>query len=197
MHSLIFTNRIANLILYAAYAAWLAPEFFYAVTRRVGAESKTDDRRSGMGIAFSIWSGILLAYILARVAPRGDIPRYPVLFFVVGIALMLTGVAFRWYSVAVLGKYFSFDLAIQPGQTVIQRGPYRLIRHPSYSGALITMFGLGLVFTNWFSLLGLLAAGFAGYGYRVMVEEQILLAALGDSYREYMQHTKRFIPFVF
>ena len=59
------------------------------------------------------------------------------------------------------------------------------------------MFGLGLVFANWLSLISILIAGFIGYSYRVKVEERMLIAALGDSYREYMERTKRFIPFIY
>lgn len=79
----------------------------------------------------------------------------------------------------------------------MQDGPYRWIRHPSYTGALITLFGVGLALGNWLSLIVILVAGFTGYSYRVMVEERTLLTALGEPYREYMKHTKRFIPFVY
>jgi len=197
MLPLIFTNHATVWILYTAYVIWLVPEFIHTFTHRVDAKSMTDDRRSGMGIGISIWVGIFLAHWLARATPRADVMWHPTLLFAIGIVLMVIGVAFRWYAVAVLGKYFSTRLAIQPGQTVIQAGPYRWIRHPSYTGALITMLGLGLVFTNWLSLISMLVAGFIGYSYRVMVEEQILIAALGDPYREYMKRTKRFIPFVY
>ena len=193
----LFTNHTAALILNVAYAVWLIPEFIHTYTHRVDTQSATDDRRSGLGIAFSIWLGIFLAYRLAYAVPQADMPWHPALLFALGILLMVIGVAFRWYAVAVLGKYFSFQLAIQPGQIVVEQGPYRWIRHPSYTGALITMFGLGVAFTNWLSLLSILIAGFIGYSYRVRVEEQILLNSLGEPYHAYMQRTKRFIPFVY
>jgi len=193
----IFTNRTAALILDVAYAIWLIPEFIHTYTHRVDIKSAADDRRSGLGVALGIWVGIFMAYWLAHAEPQAVILWQPALLFALGITLMVTGVAFRWYAVAVLGRYFSFQLAIQPGQMVVEQGPYRWIRHPSYTGALITMFGLGLAFTNWLSLLAILIAGLIGYSYRVSVEEQILIKALGDPYRAYMQRTKRFIPFVY
>ena len=196
MQPFIFTSYIAALILDAAYAIWLVPEFIHTYTHRVDTTSAADDRRSGLGVALGIWVGIFLAYALAA-EPHTVILWQPALLFALGITLMVTGVAFRWYAVAMLGKYFSFQLAIQPGQTVVEQGPYRWIRHPSYTGSLITMFGLGLVFTNWLSLFAILIAGFIGYSYRVSVEEQILIKALGEPYRAYMQRTKRFIPFVY
>ena len=197
MQPLFFTSRTASLILNAAYVIWLIPEFIYRFTHRVDAKSLTDERFSGIGLAFSIWFGIFLGYWLAFAEPRADIAWHPVFLFALGIVLMVIGVAFRWYAVSILGKYFSVRLAIQPGQTVVRDGPYRWIRHPSYTGGLITMLGVGLVLTNWFSLISVLVAGFIGYSYRVMVEERTLIAALGEPYREYMKHTKRFIPFVY
>lgn len=197
MQPLIFTSRAALWILTAAYIIWLVPEYIYAFMHRVDARSLTGDYLSGAVLRISIWGGILLGYWLAHAEPWAEISWHAIFLFALGIVLMVTGVAFRWYAVSVLGKYFSLRLAIQPGQTVVQDGPYRWIRHPSYTGGLITMFGLGLVFTNWLSFISILAAGIIGYSYRVMVEERTLLAALGDPYREYMQHTKRFIPFVY
>jgi len=197
MQSFLFINHTAALILNLAYAIWLVPEFIHTYTHRVDTTSAADDRRSGLGIALSIWVGIFLAYRTASAESGAAIVWQPALLFALGIILMVTGVAFRWYSVSVLGKYFSFQLAVQPGQTVVEQGPYRWIRHPSYTGALITLFGLGLAFTNWLSLLAILIAGFIGYTYRVNVEEQILIKALGDPYRDYIKRTKRFIPFVY
>ena len=96
-----------------------------------------------------------------------------------------------------LGKYFSVQLGVQAGQTVVRDGPYRWIRHPSYIGSLITMLGFGLVFTNWLCLVSVLLIVLIGYSYRASVEERMLVAALGDPYREYMKNTKRFIPFIY
>lgn len=118
-------------------------------------------------------------------------------YFSAGILLMVAGVVFRWYSIRMLGKYFTLRLTIQPGQTVVEDGPYRLIRHPSYSGALITMLGLGLVLNNWMRVIVMLIAGFVGYSYRVKVEEDILVTALGEPYRDYIKRTKRFIPYIY
>jgi protein-S-isoprenylcysteine O-methyltransferase Ste14 len=80
--------------------------------------------------------------------------RRPILIFFIGIGLMLVGVAFRWYSASLLGKYFTFDVAIHSGgQTLIEVGPYRYIRHPSYTGALVSLFGFGLSLGNWAGLV--------------------------------------------
>jgi protein-S-isoprenylcysteine O-methyltransferase Ste14 len=79
---------------------------------------------------------------------------------------------------------------------VIEAGPYRYIRHPSYTGALITVIGLGLALGNWVSFIAMLACISVGYAYRIHVEEAALVSALGQPYREYMSRTARLVPFV-
>jgi len=80
---------------------------------------------------------------------------------------------------------------------VIEAGPYRFIRHPSYTGFLITLLGFGLSLTNnWLSLLVIMGCALIGFIYRIYVEERVLQAHLGQPYQEYMQRTKRLIPFL-
>ena len=179
------------------YIIWLLPEVVSSFTNRIGKNLKVNDRASGLAIGLSIWLAIFAGYWSADAVRSLAIPWHRTFLFAIGIFLMLVGVAFRWYSIRVLGKYFTRQVAIQPGQTVVENGPYRLIRHPSYSGALITIFGLGLAFTNWLSLIVVMGIAFIGYSYRVSVEEKILVDALGESYRQYMERTKRFVPFLY
>ena len=102
----------------------------------------------------------------------------------------------RLYAIGVLGASFTTAVAVAPEQTVIETGPYRLIRHPSYTGFLITLLGLGLSSTNWLSLLVLMGCALIGLSYRIHVEEHVLQEQLGQRYQEYMRRTKRLIPFV-
>jgi protein-S-isoprenylcysteine O-methyltransferase Ste14 len=104
--------------------------------------------------------------------------------------------AFRYYCMRVLGRYFTFNVAVHSGQTVVEAGPYRYIRHPSYTGALITVVGLGLVLGNWAGMIALVACVGIGYAYRIRVEESALVLALGEPYRNYMLRTRRLVPFL-
>jgi protein-S-isoprenylcysteine O-methyltransferase len=110
---------------------------------------------------------------------------------------MLAGIAFRWYSMSILGRFFTFDVAVQSGQTVVDAGPYHYIRHPSYAGALITLVGLGLALGNWAGLFALVACMGIAYAYRISVEEAALVAALGEPYKQYARRTRRIVPFLF
>jgi protein-S-isoprenylcysteine O-methyltransferase len=96
-----------------------------------------------------------------------------------------------------LGRFFTYDVAVQAGQGIVEAGPYRYIRHPSYTGALVTLVGLGLALGNWAALLTILACMGIAYAYRISVEEAALIAALGEPYKQYMRRTRRLIPFLF
>jgi protein-S-isoprenylcysteine O-methyltransferase Ste14 len=95
-----------------------------------------------------------------------------------------------------LGQFFTGNVRIQQGQRVIQQGPYRLVRHPSYTGGMLVHLGCGLALANWMAALALFVTTGLGYLYRVHVEEKALVAGLGAEYRAYMQRTKRFVPYV-
>jgi protein-S-isoprenylcysteine O-methyltransferase Ste14 len=108
---------------------------------------------------------------------------------------MIAGLTVRWWAIRALGRSFTLIVATQPGQEVVDRGPYRLVRHPSYSGSLITILGVLVACGNLLSLLGLVPA-LIGYTYRIRLEEQTLTKNLGEAYRSYMRHTRRLIPFL-
>jgi protein-S-isoprenylcysteine O-methyltransferase Ste14 len=197
MLPVIATNRLDAFILYAAFFIWLLPEIISSFTDTKDKDIQVHDRSSGVVLLICIWIGIFASINIAFAFQAFAIPLHRTLLFAIGIFLMLAGVAFRWYSIRVLGKYFTRQVSVQPGQTVVENGPYRWIRHPSYSGALITLLGVGLVFTNWLSLIAVMFLAFIGYSYRVWVEEKTLVNALGEPYRQYIKRTKRFIPFLY
>ncbi len=116
--------------------------------------------------------------------------------FYSGIFLILAGVLVRQWSIAILGRFFSLTVRVAEDHRVVDKGPYRLVRHPSYAGALMTFVGLGLAVQSWGALLVLVVMFGLGFGYRIMVEEKTLASALGPDYASYMKRTKRLIPFI-
>ena len=108
----------------------------------------------------------------------------------------MLGVLVRQWAIAVLGRFFSLTVRVAEGHPVVERGPYRLVRHPSYTGVLITFIGLGMAVQSWGGLLVLLAVFGFSYGYRIRVEEKALISELGQDYVSYMKRTKRLIPFL-
>lgn len=137
-----------------------------------------------------------IAFALATLAPAGAIP-HPVLFFWIGVAALLAGSLFRFHCRRMLGSRFTGAVIVSAGHEIIERGAYRYVRHPSYTGALVMFFGIGLALGNWISLAILVALVAISFLYRVNVEERALVAVVGDPYRAYVQRTKRFVPFLY
>lgn len=114
--------------------------------------------------------------------------------FMAGIAIFWAGVALRWWGVLTLGSYFKLTVVVEDDHKVVDRGPYRVIRHPGYSGAMLIFLGLGLVLDNWLSVAAAVLLPVPGMLARIRVEEAELTRALGESYRSYAARTDRLIP---
>lgn len=105
------------------------------------------------------------------------------------VALMVGGLGLRTWAIRTLGRFFTLHVGVAAQQTVIRTGPYRWMRHPSYVGALLLFAGMALFLRAWLAAtlgLPLLALFFRR---RVKVEEQVLVAQLGDAYKEYQRST--------
>jgi len=190
-------SQFHQIVFYVTLTVCFAPELYRSWFRRLEAGAVNRDRGSHLVVLLTIGAGVFLAIFVANARlPYTQITWYQESVFWLGIALMLTGFAFRHYAIHVLGRFFTHTVATRPGQYVVDTGPYRLIRHPSYSGSLLTFVGLGLAMGNWVSIVLLLLGAGIGYAYRVRIEEQTLCTDLGQPYRDYMLRTKRFVPHV-
>ena len=109
-------------------------------------------------------------------------------------AVILLGLAVRWTAILTLGRFFTVNVAIQDEHRVVDHGLYRWVRHPSYSGLLISFLGLGLAFGNWLGLALATIPPTAVFLDRIRVEENALLQELGEPYRDYCAKTKRLVP---
>lgn len=184
-------------VLWLACAVWAGMELPRIARLRAARGATVRDRGSLAVVLGLLAPGIVAAFAVARTVPDAAIAGNSPVVFWMGIACIVLGVVLRWYAIRVLGRYFTPVVAVRSDQQIVQEGPYRYVRHPSYSGALLSLVGLGLALTNWLSLLVLLLCALPGFLYRVRVEERALCEALGQSYTDYMRRTRRFIPFVY
>jgi protein-S-isoprenylcysteine O-methyltransferase Ste14 len=117
--------------------------------------------------------------------------------FWVGLALIVIGIIIRAIAIATLWRYFTVDVSIREGHELVDRGLYSVIRHPAYTGSLLSFLGLGFAFRNWLSVAIIAAMTIAGFSYRIYVEESALIEHFGDRYRDYMRRSKRLIPGIY
>ncbi len=150
-------------------------------------------RRVGLGgmLVFFSWMFVFVAALVVAGMGLGLLPGW---FYYAGIAVMIGGIALRQWSITILGRFFSRTLDVQSGQKIIEAGPYRYVRHPSYTGILLFCVGMGLAVASWVAVLIALAVFAVAFGYWIYVEEKILVRELGSNYVDYMKRTKRLIP---
>jgi len=118
-------------------------------------------------------------------------------WFIGGVVVLVLGVALRLWAIAALGPFFTAVVAVQPGQTVVERGPYRFIRHPSYAGALLAAIGGALICRSPAAGGLTLVTMVPAYLYRIAREEAWLTSQLGEPYARYRERSKRLLPFLF
>ncbi|WP_230689171.1 methyltransferase family protein [Catellatospora paridis] len=116
--------------------------------------------------------------------------------FALGLVIGWLGLLLRWWSFVSLGEYFTVVVKTSDDQPVVDRGPYRVLRHPSYTGLLLAFTGFGLMLGNWVSAVGSFVLLLIALIYRLRIEECALSAALGDRYRQFAACRARLVPYV-
>lgn len=184
---------LPQLLFFAVCAAWWMLEIFISHRRR----SQDDPSRDG-GTLRLLWGVLYAAIFVAVLLSVNGVARLPgswrVPLLWAGTAMVLAGLAFRLWAIAVLGRQFTVDVGIQPDHQLVQTGPYRRLRHPSYSGALLCFYGLGVALCDWASLLVIAVAVTAAFVRRIQVEERVLAQAFGARWTAHAQRTWRLLP---
>ena len=193
---MILSSDTEQTIFFVVVGIWLLSEIIGAGLipnlRRHGTKLEKCDR----GSRLLFYVGMFVSIEIANLFVNNGIALLPNWFFFLGISLMILGIIIRQWSIAVLGRFFSSTVGTQEGQKVVDKGPYKLIRHPAYTGYLLTLIGLGLAWLSWGAVIAILIVNGCILTYRISVEEKVLITNLGNPYIEYMKKTKRIIPYV-
>lgn len=151
------------------------------------------DRGTRLLVSVSLPGAILVGWLVRAWAPELSVPA-PQMFAAVGLAVMWIGLAVRIWAILTLGAWFSTFLHVKADQELVTFGPYRWVRHPSYTGLLLICVGLGAGTGNWLSLLICAVVPTLGLLPRISTEESELAEALGEPYRRYQSSTRRLLP---
>ena len=120
-----------------------------------------------------------------------------VVFAVAAVVLFAAGLLLRWWAIVTLGRFFTVDVTIERDHELVERGPFRWVRHPSYTGVLLAFVGWAVTLWNWVAMAVALVPIFVAFVRRMNVEEEALARALGERYVEYMKRTKRLVPGIY
>lgn len=189
-----------NSLIQTVTILWIASEILLSFLKRAGNKSKDFDKSNSLILwivnILSIMIGINIAVRSGDSGIGSFPPGYPLLSYV-GLLLILSGIAVRWTAILTLGKQFTMTLTIVENHQIIDGGIYRYIRHPSYTGALMSFLGLSIAFANWISFIVIFVPILSCYIYRIHVEEKLLVHHFGEAYVSYARKTHRLIPKVY
>ncbi len=192
----LFPTTFETVLFVSVIVLWIMFEVIDAVfilkVRHGGGPIKRDDKGSNLFLRLSLYVSLIVAFLLAinTIAVLPDWLFYP------GVVLMVAGILVRQWAIFTLGRFFTLTVSVQENQNVVDNGPYRFIRHPSYSGMFLTVIGIGVALQSWAGTLVIAVLAGLAIGYRIRIEEKFLISELGDDYIRYMKRTKRLIPFV-
>ena len=176
--------------------AYFASELLLTVTRRSRGTGVRQDR-STLRVLWLVILGSIALGIFVATRWRGAVFPHPMVFRFVGLVLFAIGIALRWWAIVILGRFFTVDVQIASDHELVDRGPFRLVRHPSYTGVLLAFIGFVLTVGNWAAALVIMLPIFFALVRRMNVEEDALTQSLGDKYVSYMHRTKRLVPLVY
>ena len=148
-----------------------------------------------MAVALGAYLGIGAAIAIAKVPGLRD---YANNWWTLelGLALVLAGASLRDWSIVSLGRWFRREVTIEPGQRLVRRGPYRVLRHPSYTGLILIFAGFALAIGSWVGAAGALVLVVVGMVPRILVEERALATTFGAEFTEYASSRARLLPHV-
>jgi protein-S-isoprenylcysteine O-methyltransferase Ste14 len=141
--------------------------------------------------ALVLLAGVVLCVLDHRLAWSPPVPAAVSLF---GDALGVLGLLV-YFLVVRENRYAAATIRVAEGQSVVSTGPYALVRHPMYSGAILVLVGMPLALGSWLGLL-LEPLFIAWFAWRLLDEEAFLRTHLAgyDEYTRRVRH--RLVPHV-
>ena len=195
MNAYFDTNHAAAALFTVTIAAWGMME----LSQRSQPSREGATKIAGIGGRLVALAFVIATTVVATLAPRvfpAAAIRPGAVAFAAGMVVLLAGLVLRGWSFKALGQYFTHTVMVSSDQPVIASGPYRVLRHPSYTGIILAAIGIGLASANWADLAGLLLLTLTALLWRIRIEEAALMTTLGDRYRTYAAQHKRLVPLV-
>ena len=186
---------VDSIVKIVAVVVWLGAEAYLILKDRARRKGTTDIDRGTRNFntaatVVSLTLGLVLNWV--KVLPFGIPGASTILWIAIG--LMLLGLILRHWSIISLGRFFRTTIELEKGQKVIDKGPYRYIRHPSYAGIILFFIGYGLVSKDWLSLGVAVCLPTTSLIYRIQIEEKALTEGMGPDYVAYQKRTKKLLP---
>jgi protein-S-isoprenylcysteine O-methyltransferase Ste14 len=185
---------VLEVLIYVTLGGWILFEISLIVRdRRHGRGSRRADRGTILLNALFVVETVVVSGILSATLHVFVVPG-AIWFRLVGLIIVWLGLALRVWAITTLGAAFRMTVEVEQSQTVVTKGPYRWVRHPSYTGLLLITLGFGVAFASWLFLALCAVLPSLALLRRIKVEESEMVRVLGEPYRAYSAHTRRLVP---
>ena len=185
-----------NIIFYITYLLWILSE---VLLNRLIRSNKSDKQAADKNTELYLWLSIIISITIGDfIMITFTFPIFPnERLAITGIAIIIIGIIIRLIAIKQLGRFFTVDVTIRKDHQLMQSGFYKYLRHPSYTGSLLSFFGFGLSLNNWLSFFVVFLPVLFAFIHRINIEEKVLTEQFGKQYLDYIRKTKRLIPFVY
>jgi protein-S-isoprenylcysteine O-methyltransferase Ste14 len=189
-------NNNSMMIFIIIWSVWCASEILLNRILLSGTNDKLNQDKGSLRliwimIALAISLGVIFSYHIKIPISKGlFIPYF-------GLFLIVFGMILRFIAIRSLGRLFTVDVTIRADHKLKKDGVYRIIRHPSYSGSLLSFIGYGISINNWLSLVIVAILMTIAFLHRIKVEEKLLIDQFGAEYLEYKSKTYCLIPWIY
>lgn len=174
-------------------SSWAIVEFNIARKTRVPcSETYRSEKR--------IWLVVVIALSVALLFKQWQLLKLPIAYLprqAIALIILSLGLALRFHAIWVLGRFFSTTATTQHQHSLIEKGAYQFIRHPAYTGLLISFFAAGFAMGDLLAMLCLVCPIAYVLNQRIETEEQLLTDYFGQLYYDYSQRTKKLIPWLY
>jgi protein-S-isoprenylcysteine O-methyltransferase Ste14 len=173
--------------LVACMAGWALFSVYWESSAKNVAVAKSSESRASRRLHVLL-ANVALVLEIAPIHGLGRfVPATP-LIMSAGIAVEAAGLFLAIWARRHLGRNWNGEISIKVEHQLIRSGPYRLSRHPIYTGLLAMYAGVALVTGEWLAVIGVAMAAFA-YWRKIRLEEATLVAAFGEEYAAYRRTT--------
>jgi protein-S-isoprenylcysteine O-methyltransferase Ste14 len=179
----------------ALWVAWCV--YWWILARDVKPTRRIESAASRAGHVIPLAVAVMLLAIptLPGGLLSGRILPATRLVFFTGAVLIAAGLAFSVWARARLGRNWSGVVTLKTDHELIRSGPYRIVRHPIYTGLLVAIIGSAIARGEWRGVVAVAIAAVALWR-KLRLEERWLGETFGDAYAKYRAEVSALIPFV-
>lgn len=192
-------NQLSKIAFAICMGSWIVFAFgFFFLKRRVKQKEQRRDKLAMIGMLLE-GAGFALVFSIRREMLSDIVPMSASVEIVLTILAGCLAIASLWLAlsaVRTLGKQWDFKAQIIEGHELITSGPYRIVRHPIYSGLFGLLIITGYSMTQLWAYLIAIVLYIIGTILRTKVEEKLLIQHFGEKYENYKQKVSAIIPFI-